>query len=584
MSPTPDQAIAQDNFSNFKSVNFPKLSDDDAFERFAVNLVTKRYGLGPSEMADGIVGASNDGGIDGMYVLLNGRELVESSSIRLSNRKQALDGIQNGVMLDVIVVQAKNETSWDTNVFSKIQSALKLILKMDVTASELRDFPLNDNVVEFALMLQKLRQKLSRFVPVMSFTVQYVTFAPQSTIDQYMETKRSQLERFLVDKLPTGSSVVVEHVGDASIVTRLRETTDFFAELILAKPAVRVGTALVGVVTIENYLTFIRDAASGAMRDELFAVNVRDYAGSKVRVNGAIAETLASANETEFWWLNNGITVLADAANDPIELHWQVTNPLIVNGLQTSHVIHEQAAAGKIATKRLKQHVLVRLIIETDSDQREEIIRGTNNQTSIASTQLHANDEDQIRIEEYLRSAGWYYERRRYQHRGQTVPAGRTKTITDVAQAVIAFRLLEPDTARARPGSLIANDTGWKRVFTKEGEDRYLKSLIVAEAIDTFLRKPAAKGVSDDATNSRHYLAAGYALRSSGVKKLADFHAMPTASLKSSPTDKTLLELHKLLHAEAMKLDDGKIARDRIFKGARLKPAFFDAILKLNGA
>ena len=41
-------------------------------------------------------------------------------------------------------------------------------------------------------------------------------------------------------------------------------------------------------------------------------------------------------------------------------------------------------------------------------------------------------------------------------------------------------------------------------------------------------------------------------------------------------------ELHKLLHIEATKLDDGKTARDRIFKGAKLRPAYFAAILKLN--
>lgn len=584
MPVTPDQAIARDNFNNYKAVNYPKLTDDEAFERFATDLATRAYGLSATQVVAGLVGGTNDGGIDGLYVFLNGRELVTPASVRLTNRQAALVGVHNGVTLDVVLVQAKNESSWDTNVFPKLQSALDRILKSDVTASELRDFPLNDDVVEAALMLRKLREKLSRFVPVMTFAVQYVTFAQQSNVDSYMETKRAQLASFLAEKLPTGSEVRVEYVGDAEVVTRLRETTDFSAELVLAKPAVRVGTALVGVVTIANYLKFIRDHASGAMRDELFAVNVRDYAGSNVRVNSAIAATLALDSDTEFWWLNNGITVLADDAKDPIEHHWQITNPLIVNGLQTSNVIHEQASAGKITAKRLQQHVLVRVISETEPAQREGIIRGTNNQTSIASTQLHANDESQIRIEEYLRTSGWYYERRRYQYRGQSVPAGRIKSITDLAQAVIAYRLAEPDTARARPGSLIATDAGWKRVFESDDEARYLKALDVADQIDAFLRTKAAKAVADDATNSRHYLAAGYVLRTSGVKKLEDFATIPTARLKSSPTDRQLLVLHKLLHQEADKLDDKKTARDRIFKGAKLKAAFYDEIFKLNGA
>ena len=583
MSPTPDQAIAKDAFDHFKHQNYPKESDAIAFEYFAGGLATKRYGLSGSEVKGGVVGTKDDGGIDAFYIFLNGRELVKYDSIRLTNRKTALDGLQTGVALDVVVVQAKTEDTWDTTAFSKIQSALEVALKTNVTASDLRAFPLNDDVVEAALMLQDLRRKISHLLPVMRFRVQYVTYAPQSQVNPYMETKRSQLEALLTSRLPSGTDIIVEHVGDAEMVLRLRETNDFKAELVLAKPALRVGTALVGVVTIENYLAFLRDSTSGAIRDEMFAVNVRDYAGSNVRVNGAIAGTLATDSATEFWWLNNGITILADSAQEPIELHWHVTNPLIVNGLQTSHVIHEQASAGKVTKDRLQEHVLVRLINEADADQRELIIRGTNNQTSIASTQLHANDDAQIRIEEYLRSAGWYYERRRYQYRGVAVPAGRTRSITDLAQAVIAYRHLEPDTARARPGNLIASDSGWKRVFDPaQDEQVYIKALKVAESVDAFLKTPAAQKIADDATNSRHHLAAGYALRSSGVKTLADFDSVPTAKLADSPTAAVLTELHKLLHAEAAKLDDGKTARDRIFKGAKLKPAYFAGILKLN--
>ncbi|MBF0671001.1 MAG: AIPR family protein [Salinibacterium sp.] len=586
MSLTPDQVIAKANFSEFQSLNYPSLSEDDAFERFAGGLATKLYGISLPDAEKGLVGATNDGGIDALYIFLNGQEPVTSDSIRLTKRRNALDGIRSGVALDILVVQAKNETTWDTNVFPKIQSALELILKANVTAAELRAFPFNDDVVEKALMLRDLRTRLAPFVPVMRFTVQYVTFAAQSNAvaDLYMETKRAQLEEFLQGKLPTGSEVVVEYVGDSEIVTRLRVSNDFTAELVLEKHAVRVNNALVGVVTIANYLKFLRMSGSNVIREELFAVNVRDYAGEKVRVNKAIAETLATDTATEFWWLNNGITILADHASDPVELHWVATNPLIVNGLQTSHVIHEQDLANKITDLRMSQPVLVRLIIESDPDVREAIIRGTNNQTAIASIQLHANDEQQIRIEEYLRHAKWFYERRRYQYRSTAVSASRTRTITDVAQAVMAFRLLEPDTARARPGTLLNSTAGWARVFNEnESEELYLKALNVAEAVDKYLRSPAASLIPEDATNSRHYLMAGYALRSSGVKDRTSFDSIPTRQLKSAPKSGELNALHKLLHLHASKLDDGKTARDRIFKGAKLRPAYFDAIFKVNG-
>ncbi|PPF54614.1 hypothetical protein C5C13_13365 [Clavibacter michiganensis] len=583
MSDSPDQVIAKDNFTQYKAANYPKLSDDDAFERFAMSLLLKRYGPGAADIEQGLVSGSDDGGIDGFYLFLNRRELVGSDSLRLTSRKNALEGLQTGLHLDVVVIQSKKESNWDTNVFPKIESALKAIFDGNQSAAELRAFPLNEDVVEKAMAWRKLRSKIAMLVPVVHFHVHYAAFAKQADINPYMKTKRRQLETWLKSSLPTGSTTNVEYVGDAEIVTRLRVDTDFLAKLVLTKLPIREANALVGLVAVKDYLKFLRYDKSKVIRDEMFAVNVRDYAGSNVRVNDAIGKTLAGDSESSFWWLNNGITILVDKADNPLELEWVLTNPLIVNGLQTSHVIHEQDIAHAITKKRLNQSVLVRVVTESDADTREAIISGTNNQTAIASLQLHANEEKQLRIEEFLRASGWYYERRRYQYRGVKVPASRIRNMTEVGQAVMAYRLLQPDTARARPASLLGTNNGWDKVFDRnESEVLYLKALLVVDAVDDYLRSPAAKAIADDPTNARYYLTSSYALRAAGVKSLSDFEMIPIANLKQKPSEPMLMELHKLLYQEVGKLDDGKTAVDRIFKGGKLKTALFDEVLKLN--
>lgn len=580
MSNSPDQVIAAGKFAEFKAEDYPKLSDDEAFERFAASLLLRTYGASPSDIEAGLVSGTNDGGIDGMFLFLNRSETVRSDSIRLTRRKNALAGLQTGVALDVVVIQAKKEKSWDTNVFPKIESALRAIFDETKSASDLRAFPLNDDIVEKAMTWRKLRTTLTMHVPVVRFRVYYAALARQGNVNSYMTTKSTQLEHWLKKNLPTGSTTTVEYVGDADLVTRLRDTTDFSAKLVLTKPPVREPNALVGLITIKDYLNFIRYEKSKTIREEMFAVNVRDYAGSNVRVNDAIGKTLAEDSESLFWWLNNGITVIADKANDPRELEWVLTNPLIVNGLQTSHVIHEQAVADEITKKRLKQSILVRVITESNPDVREAIIGGTNNQTAIASLQLHANEEKQVRIEEFLRPHGWYYERRRYQYRGVKVPASRIRSMTELGQAVMATRLLQPDTARARPASLLSTKTGWTRVFApSESEELYLKALKIVDAVDDYLRTPAAKSIADDSTNARFYLASGYVLQASGVKKLDDFASIPSIALKDAPTPSVLAKLHQSLYKEVKKLDDGKTALDRTFKGPNLKDAYFASIL-----
>ncbi|WP_221281314.1 AIPR family protein [Prescottella equi] len=580
MSDSPDQVIAINNFTDFKAVNYPKLSDDEAFERFASGLLLKQYGASPADIERGLVSGTEDGGIDGIYLFLNRRELVESDSVRLTNRKNALSGLQTGVSLDVVVVQAKKEKSWDTNVLPKIESALKAIFDDGQSEADLRSFPLNEDIVEKAMTWRRLRAKLTMLVPVVHFHVCYASFAKQVNVDRYMKTKAGQLKTWLTSSLPTGSTTTVEYVGDAEFVTRLRSGTDFMAKLVLAKPPVREANALVGLVSIKNYINFLRYEKSKTIREEMFVVNVRDYAGSNVRVNDAIGKTLAGDSDTLFWWLNNGITIIADKADDPRELEWVLTNPLIVNGLQTSHVVHEQDIAKAITKKRMKQCILVRVITEPDSEVREAIISGTNNQTAIASLQLHANEEKQLRIEEFLRSYGWYYERRRYQYRGMKVAASRIRNMTELGQAVMAFRLLKPDTARARPTSLLGTKAGWNEVFNPdESEELYLKALSVVDAVDDYLRTPAAKAIADDSTNARYYLVSGYALRASGVKKVEDFEKIPSPKLKMQPSHSMLSDLHKLLKQEVKKLDDGKTAKDRIFKGVKLKDTFFQEVV-----
>jgi len=505
-----------------------------------------------------------------------------SDSIRLTRRKNALNGLQTGsVVLDVVVIQSKKEKTWDTNVFPKIESALKAIFDERQSAADLRSFPLNEDIVEKATAWRKLRSNLTMHVPVVHFHVYYASLARQADVNSYMSTKSIQLKSWLASNLPTGSTTTVEYLGDSALVTRLRSSTDFAEKLVFTKPPVRELKALVGLVAIKDYLSFIRYEKSTAMRDEMFAANVRDFAGSNVRVNDAIGRTLAEDSESLFWWLNNGITVIADKADNPLELEWVLTNPLIVNGLQTSHVIHEQAVSGAITKKRLKQSILVRVITESDPEVREAIIGGTNNQTAIASLQLHANEEKQLRIEEFLRPHGWFYERRRYQYRGVKVPASRIRNMTELGQAVLAIRLLQPDTARARPASLLGSDSGWGRVFDPaESEELYLKAIVVVDAVDDYLRTPTAKSIAEDSTNARFYLTSGYVLKASGVKNLDDFMKIPSVNLKDKPTIEEFAALHKSLNEEVKKLDDGKTALDRIFKGPNLKKTYFDRILR----
>jgi hypothetical protein len=113
-----------------------------------------------------------------------------------------------------------------------------------------------------------------------------------------------------------------DQVGAERMNVFASESADFDVALQFAKAPVRDGGALVGLVKLRDYAKFLRRPKSDAIRDEMFAVNVRDFAGETARVNAAISHTLATDDKSAFWWLNNGITIIADDATDPTETGW----------------------------------------------------------------------------------------------------------------------------------------------------------------------------------------------------------------------------------------------------------------------
>ena len=87
------------------------------------------------------------------------------------------------------------------------------------------------------------------------------------------------------------------------------------------------------------YYRFIADD-KGEIKNEYFEGNVRDWEGD-VTVNAAIKNTLENGVPGEdFWWLNNGVTILASIATNQGGHILSIENPQIVNGLQTSRCIY----------------------------------------------------------------------------------------------------------------------------------------------------------------------------------------------------------------------------------------------------
>lgn len=146
----------------------------------------------------------------------------------------------------------------------------------------------------------------------------------------------------------------------------------------------------------------------------LFARNVRGYLGLSP-INRAMEDTIKAEPEN-FWYFNNGVTIVCDNAKRQIEGGQDalyVERPQVINGQQTTRTLHQ--------TSSPKANVLVRVIRirrnPADDSEYEslvsQIVRATNWQNMIRPSDLCSNDQIQVYLERELRKHGYHYIRKR---------------------------------------------------------------------------------------------------------------------------------------------------------------------------
>ena len=87
---------------------------------------------------------------------------------------------------------------------------------------------------------------------------------------------------------------------------------------------------------MQAYHSFLIDEDQN-LRENIFENNIRHYQGD-VDVNQMIQNTLINDYERDFWWLNNGITIIASNVGQ-FGKSLTLEDVQIVNGLQTSFTI-----------------------------------------------------------------------------------------------------------------------------------------------------------------------------------------------------------------------------------------------------
>lgn len=423
------------------------LDKDEQFEFFCADKLLTNYDVSYDEISAGIVDGKGDGGIDAAYLFIDRR---------LVNDEFDYSTVGDEPVVELVLIQSKNTTSFSESPIDKLHSVLNSFLFNTPTATTLAAF--KPEIADIFKKFQEARASISGKFPSVAVHTSYCARAmtpPVSVIG-----KADALRTALTATYPTST---VNLVGVARLYELAKEQKTLTIPLPTVGQPLNVTRAMVGLVKLADFAKFISDE-HGLIINRIFDANVRDYQGD-VEVNKEISSSLTPSSKTEFWWMNNGVTIVADKAQYD-HPNIMIKNPLIVNGLQTSFEIHSRSSS----LKDDPRNVLVKVIEETDQTEREKIIRATNRQTAIKASSFRASDGIHIKIEDFLKSKQYFYDRRKNAYKRMGKPADRIISIDRMTQALLAVYSQSPETARARPGNALRNDTEYSAIFAEDAD------------------------------------------------------------------------------------------------------------------
>ena len=544
------QRILNELFQQDFADNGSYADESQYFEIFSSKQILKSKDLSDEEIENGVLGSGNDGGCDSIYTLFNGVYVTEDIVSSITSSKEAT--------IELVITQAKRETSFGEDAIMKWKTTVENLTEIGVDDSPYKA-RYNEDVRTAFSVFRELYVKLLRNTPKLAISFNYATFA--SEIHPNVQAQAEELKGIVHKLFPSPKTVVnVTFWGAEELLLAAQSQPEHKLNLPLAENPINIGTHCdyIALVNIAKYYRFITDE-TGVLRKYLFDSNVRDYQGHN-SVNQDIHNTLSRPTGEDFWWLNNGITLLTDEAILATSKELVLTEPAVVNGLQTSNEIYQYFLANPEQLGSETRNVLIRVIVPESEDSRDRIILATNNQTNIPKSSLRANDPIHWQIELYLKGRGLFYDRRKNYYKNQGRKSTEIVSVSFLAQCMISLFLQKPNYARARPSTLLIKDETYDELYIKNQDlDVFYNSAKLGKMVEVCLKKsnvytPAQK---NDILFYVLYLSVAKSIGNANIT----FKDVKEIELNSY-TDEYITQIAKIVFSEYEKLGgDGKAAK-----------------------
>jgi len=402
--------ITKSLFDDFVATNhFQGMEESEAFEHFASTIVTSQHYPETFDSTDIHTGGGSDCGIDAIAIIVNGSLITEPEEV------DSLAEMNGFLDVTFVFCQAERSAAFDSAKIGNFSFGIGDFF------SESPKLPRNDDIAHAARIVSELYSRSRLFKKGNPSCHLYYVTTGKWVSDPQLETRRESAVRDLEALNIFGATSFV--CVDADHIRRLVLTSQnsirreiVFPERAVAPDLIGVDQAYIGLLPVDQFFHLIETEA-GEIIPSLFDDNVRHWQEWNV-VNEGIRETLRDRNRAAlFPLLNNGVTVIAKRIS-PTGKKFLLEDYQIVNGCQTSFVLHQ--CKNELASDSIM--LPLRLIATEDEEIRNAIIKATNRQTAVSEDQLVALSDYPRKLEAFFATfegrKRLYFERRSRQYSG----------------------------------------------------------------------------------------------------------------------------------------------------------------------
>lgn len=461
----------------------PKLRGG-VFERLAISELLKPYDLTIEQLNNGLVDGGDDGGIDGLFVFVNGNYISDKADYQLPR--------ENG-KLEIYIITCKHDNTYIMHPLESLDSSLSELLNFSISEDELARKH-NEKILSKRRLLLNVYKKLASQDVSPIINLFYISRGDASKVPNNIQRTGEKVKN-TCDYFFQDAKTTMTFWGTEQLITRIREKRNAPIEINVQR-SFQQGKNYIVLVTLNDYVNAVTDS-SGKLKRYLFNENVRDYLGEN-HTNSHIMNTLLTDESPDFWLLNNGVTMLTSNAI-MFDNVITINDVQIVNGLQTTVTIYNYFQNG--GKDEQNRNVLLKIIRPNSPEVGREITKATNNQSAIPLYALHANDKIQKDIEEILYRKNYYYERRPMYYKNLGFSEDKIITPLYLASGYTALILKLPHRASSLKSKFMDKKPLCEKVFSEQADinlwpiiaDVLKKTDSVSESYRTIIKKSTEK-------------------------------------------------------------------------------------------